>query len=1836
MNTTVNAFVELEDVDCENECTRNKTSDRDRYEKHRGGRRNEREQRRRRYRARARKIRNAAEATHSSKDDITPHGNGNFEEDIFEDFDLEEEEEFLKPSMQEIWEKVNKIFKIEATHCSKDDIAPHGNEDFEKEKREQCKDYSPIVGSDLFIPSIQEIWEEEEESNDRDSSELDDPFLGTNMYADILPPPPGATVNKSNDSNDENLTQDDVKIAQEEVPFVDNTEAINSGKKGTKKSKVIAERNEMARGAIQELKDKRDASKANVDEKLASLLKSVGSVGEYAEELEQTQQIDEWIGHIENMVILGYDLNKAKSFTDCFIAIVSFAKKYTRKKSIIYELFKIIDEVTTIHHEDEEEEEIDLGTWAKQTTCPQEEIEPNALSDWTGQDVVAKWNLFKTNTIFKKISYLITAAMSLTVCTTKKIEWSPFGLQLVSFEAAKEQLKAVDVIDALVKTFVWMCDVGWRCFETKSIAPILYSDARLQQYNEDCDYVLAKAESAIAGNVKDLGAFENKLNSVFKKTCAMKAVKNDGPTSLWLQNRYQNLVSIMEKLAAKRKNTDIRMQPIGFSLHGNTSVGKTTLGKLTMAQSLAAMNYCDSDGKVDDSRILTLDLADKYQSTYSSDILGIFMDDVGNAKSDFQKDNPHTALIIKFFNNVAAQAVKAELNAKGVVFIDFKVGIVTSNVKDLDARCYSNCPESVLRRFYHVDVAVKEKYRKQNSTMLNKSHPDLVKSNTLTQDVWELTIEEVVSHENGTKTSYEFVVLELDMGNGRTLRCEKLGLKDYLDVIIHLSKNHKVEQDSLIKKSKESERASFCSKCKRFPEYCECPKSETVSPETVEPHAVDVLADVLVEASKKAVGSYFNSWMRPVGLINYITGYYPIKKMATWRLAKELEREICQKTTPLLVAITPEWLFKTETFQNSVYAWQSAAAYYDIRWPMKILGSLSLGTLGLGCYKKHTGIAISGIVSLWITTCASFFAHRERMKRIQDAYIERRDALPVHAKRIRDGKFPKAVLFVATLALGAKLVSMWNDHRLNTNPQALTPEDVEAQPGWFGHMMKQIGWRAESNVTGALPEHIMKTGSKNLGWAQFTLPDGSQTACNIVYPQKGIVWFPRHIFYPNLDMTKKPYKYLDVRVYRAPIKDFNKNRSCCQFKFKAEWDVNTVTLDEIDMVATFVERCPDLKKSIIKFLPLSIPTGTSLSTIMMRDNKANLVHEVVTVDHGVYGHKYWTGHGGSYTTSKAATGCCMSMIITDGTQPVIAGFHIGGNPGSKIGIMMTVTQDMAKKLENKLLAKSEIRGLAASTELPKTQYGKQVLDSELVHPNALFIHKMKADAAIDVLGSTRLRSQMSSQVIPSILEKDARELFDIKTEWGPPKLKPNWKPFNATLEHIIDPSEMFLPSLVRRARQDWITPILVFARELNGKEPICPLNDKEMVLGVPGKRFLDALPMTTSMGYPVFGPKSRHFEEIRDENETLIDRIPSEQVKAEMARCLECWERGERAYPVTTATLKDEPTPKDKEKVRVFQAVAVALGLYIRKWFLPIARVLALNPILSESAVGVNAFSQQWDVLMSYAEKFAEDNRVIAWDYSKYDVRMNSQMTYAAMMCFIDIAEVCNYSEYDLRIMNAMVADIIHPLIDYNGTMIMAYNMNTSGNNITVNINSVANSLYVRTGFFHACPEVEDFRKVVAAMTYGDDFTGSVAKEYRNRFNFTVFRSFLAKHGMKITDPNKTENVQDDMNVEDADFLKRQSQYIPEIGYRIGKLTKNSMYKPLCNNLKSKNETRKTIAVQCIETYMHELFAHGRDEYNKDRPKIKELCDRVIGTVPPAVAYTFDERVEMWKEKYLM
>lgn len=1575
------------------------------------------------------------------------------------------------------------------------------------------------------------------------------------------------------------------------------------------------EKEEMRKSLLQQAEETPPQERDVTDNELNKLLSSISDTVKNIDD----PRVDCWISHLENVIILAYQISKATSYGEVFAAAVAYIKMNTRD-SIVKSVLTVIDEVT--------KEDV-------------EDIKPHA---WNGQEILAKWELFKANTIFTKISFLLTAAMSLSVCSIKQIEWSPLGLKLISLEAAKQQLQAVDVIDAAIHTFTWICDAGYRVFQERSLIPLLYHDNSMRDFNSKCDYVLAHADSVLAGNGENYNDFEKKVDELLIKVAAFKRAKDNGPTAVWLQNRYAQLVLIKERIVCKRRNTAIRYAPFGMGLTGSSGVGKSTLAKIVMKTALHASGF-----STDPSRVITKDMFDEYDSTYTSDILGMFMDDVGNGKSVFTKKSP-TDIIIKFFNNMAAQAVKAELNSKGVVFIDFKVGVLTSNFKDYNVREYTEKPEAALRRFYHTRVGIKPEFRKPGGVSLDTSHPKLKKGD-LTQDVWELEIEECHIYEDNGKDKYKFRTLRVEL-DGESKWCRKLGLKEYLRIVAQLAKEHKLAQQRVIDRSKEFDSMKMCDHCLLPKPMCDCKiedkdmsteeDTSKIVPHSLTVDAIDAVGEVLVDSAKGAFTRYIKSWFTPFITWNALLGYKPIRFMATRQLTQEFKHVMDETFTPTLIACMPAFVFESRAFQRMTERWHSTAALYDLRWHMKFVYYGGCAGALFGLYKRDPGIASCSLAFTVSGTLVLYSAHTARSRVYRDTYLARRDALPDFAKSLRDSHVVKGAFIAATLTIGVKLFSMWNNMRKEKLKveKALKAEkeknsgkgdEKKAKPnalnedhgnGWLGFFMNRVApeVKRQPKAANMTTEHVVNALKKNVFWAEFTREDGTTGRCNIYFPRKYIAWFPIHLFYDEADMDKGKFSnILKVKVFRD-------NSVGGTFKFIAEYP-SCATLSQLDMVACWVPNCPDLP-STDHLLPLTKPKGNGMCMFTPRDKYERLSRRV-HVEFKKTAHMYRSFYGGKYTTDIANNGACMGPLVLDASQPCVVGFHIGGEKETLLGVMQTVTLDMHHKLVEQL---REVPGvlLSASTgEIPKCQYAKEILTGN-VHPHSE-VKRLGPDAFIDALGSTKVRTQQKSCVVKSIISDDVADVMGVENRWGPPKLIPNWKGYNATLTHIVNPAEMFVPSKLERARQDWLRPLIPLAKQFAKKQLFRPLTDTETVLGVAGKDFLNPLPMKTGMGFPVFGPKHRHFTEVWEDG-VLKDRQPSKEIIEERDRLRACWLKGERGYPVVTATLKDEPTDVTKDKVRVFQAAPVAMSLEIRKYFLPVAQFLGRHPLESECAVGVNAFSPDWEKLMGHAHKFAHNDEVIAWDYSKYDVRMNSQLTIAAWLSFIELAQAAGYPQEDLTIMRNMISDIVHPLIDYNGTMIMAYGMNTSGNNLTVNVNSTVGSFLVRMGFFNQYPKEQDFRKCVAALTYGDDFIGSVHKDYRD-FDYFSYHKFLAEHNMKITPPDKSENESAFMELEDADFLKRKSVYIPEIGCSIGALDEMSIIKSLHSNLKSKNVTMQEVAISCIEGAMHEYFGHGREVYEKRRKQLAEVCKRRSLPIP-AVDRTFDECVQKWVAKY--
>jgi hypothetical protein len=262
-------------------------------------------------------------------------------------------------------------------------------------------------------------------------------------------------------------------------------------------------------------------------------------------------------------------------------------------------------------------------------------------------------------------------------------------------------------------------------------------------------------------------------------------------------------------------------------------------------------------------------------------------------------------------------------------------------------------------------------------------------------------------------------------------------------------------------------------------------------------------------------------------------------------------------------------------------------------------------------------------------------------------------------------------------------------------------------------------------------------------------------------------------------------------------------------------------------------------------------------------------------------------------------------------------------------------------------------------------------------------------------------------------------------------------------------------------------------------------------------------------------------------------------------------------------------------------------------YFLPIVRIIQMNPILYECAVGVNAEGLEWEELWEAAMSKGKD-RVLAGDYSKYDVRMPAQVTIAAFDILIDIARKCDgYTPEDIHLMEMMVHEVVYPVMAYNGDLIQLFGTNPSGQNLTVIINSVVNSLLLRCSFFTLYPN-ENFKKNCSFLTYGDDVIGTVSADC-DCFTHITYAHFLAEHDMKFTMPDKESIPTHYMQEKDVDFLKRKCVYNEDLGRKVGLLSEDSIFKRLHAHLLSKELTLAMHSAQNIESSLHDWFYYGRE-----------------------------------------
>jgi hypothetical protein len=492
-----------------------------------------------------------------------------------------------------------------------------------------------------------------------------------------------------------------------------------------------------------------------------------------------------------------------------------------------------------------------------------------------------------------------------------------------------------------------------------------------------------------------------------------------------------------------------------------------------------------------------------------------------------------------------------------------------------------------------------------------------------------------------------------------------------------------------------------------------------------------------------------------------------------------------------------------------------------------------------------------------------------------------------------------------------------------------------------------------------------------------------------------------------------------------------------------------------------------------------------------------------------------------------------------------------------------------------------------------------------------------------------------SEVRESPISKLVEEELGLPNKHGKPQDMNSWRHWQRDLDLMSKPRGMFRPKIMKKARTD----LKIMIDKILDEQPdleklIHPYSLDAVLAGVDGVNSVDRVDLSTSMGWPINKQKKNFIRESFREVEGISCPLDmDEQFLEEMVRMEQCLLRGERVHTIFRANLKDEPTKLTKNKVRVFAGCEFAFLLLVRKYYLSLVRVMQKNWEKFECAVGIVAQGPDWTKLANHLTKYGSE-RMIAGDYSAYDKRASPEVMMASFDVMIHIAKRAGYNDKQLTIMKGIATEICCPIYEYNGVYVNMLGSNPSGHPLTVIVNNLSNSLYMRYTYYamHEGERVPLFHERIALMCYGDDNAMGVHPEEK-KFNHTSVMNELAKCGIKYTMADKEAESIPYIPFSDVTFLKRAFRWDEELQQWIAPIEELSISKSLHNYMHRKNSPAlpEQIAADAIVTQATEYWRWGREVYEKRRPQLQRVAERAGLTAMTGLLPTYEELQDAYR-----
>lgn len=370
------------------------------------------------------------------------------------------------------------------------------------------------------------------------------------------------------------------------------------------------------------------------------------------------------------------------------------------------------------------------------------------------------------------------------------------------------------------------------------------------------------------------------------------------------------------------------------------------------------------------------------------------------------------------------------------------------------------------------------------------------------------------------------------------------------------------------------------------------------------------------------------------------------------------------------------------------------------------------------------------------------------------------------------------------------------------------------------------------------------------------------------------------------------------------------------------------------------------------------------------------------------------------------------------------------------------------------------------------------------------------------------------------------------------------------------------------------------------------------------------LPNNTGAGIPYNCKKKELLIPIS--TETIPDgMVPNDELRSEIKQIITNMSEGIRPYAINKACMKDEPRKAKKvidRKIRIFTIPPITMVIIQKMYFGSIVGRFMDEFLTFETVCGVNCYSDQWQQVFDYLDVF---DAILGGDYESYDKLICSIIILAVGWIFKDI-----YRKFDQlsvkrsNVIDGIFNEIAYPIISINGELVSYAGVLCSGIWLTLIINNIANSIYIRLSWLSVSDKnLDDFEELARFIALGDDNLLSVHHSVLDYFNFTTIKAFFKRMGINYTDPEKTSETYISRTKDRATIAKR--FFVKYDNIMRAPIEKSSIGKCLTMAIKGSPLNDDELIKASCQSAVIELAQFGREEYDKIIPIWQNMLKEV-------------------------